>query len=564
MNQDKNEIEKITPEEQAPEQETPVPAQETPADMQENSEQTAPDEETNDSEKTEVELSDSKIPEKEEKIKTHRAKAYFSSNKFRRGSISTAFSAGFIVIVILINVIVGILGEKFPSINVDMTKNSTNTLSAQAIKVVEGVKTPVTISILATEAQTKGDQIFSDYGVKYSQVGILAAKMSEMNTNIKVEYIDLVKSPTFAANYKNDNITEGDVVIKSDKRYRVITATELFSMQTGSDGSSTELYSLVDSALASGVSSVTAETLPVAAFDTGHSEALDSTVYKSLLTNNSFEAKDFNLLTDAIPDKAQLIILGCPTTDYTDSEIKKLDDFLSNTKLAADRSLLLTFHPSQKEMPKLATFLKEWGIAVPQAVVVESDQSKYYTSDPSYILSNLQSGLSLGGSSDYGLFTTPQSTPINILYATQGSKTTYSLAKSNETCYLVDNNTKSTDTQKKQAYDTAVLTQDTVKSGDNTYKANVIALGSTTMFSEQILAANTFGNGKYAVDLAKYATGTSNTQTAVTSTPVQTNVSDITLSTALSTFLGLGVFTILIPLMIAVAGLLVYNKRRHL
>lgn len=500
----------------------------------------------------------------ENKPKEHRARAFFASNKFRRGSVSTAFTVGFLVVIVLINVIVGILGERYPSMNIDLTKNSSNTLSAQADKIVDSVKTPVTLYILATEARTKGDEILSDYGIKFSQVGALAAKMAERNSNIKVEYIDLVKNPTFATQYKSDNVAEGDVIVKSDKRYRVVTYTELFNVQYASDGTTTETYSLVDSALASGVNSVIADTLPVVSFDTGHKEQMDGATYKSLLSGNSFETKDFNLLTDAIPDKTQMIVLGCPTTDYTDSEIKKLDDFLGSKTLAGDRSLMLTFHPSQAAMPKLATFLQEWGIQVPQSVIVESDQSKYYTNDASYILSNIQSGLSLGNSSDYNLFTTPQSTPVKILYTEKGSKKTYSLAKSNETCYTVDNSTKSTTNLPKAAYDTAVLTQDTVASGDKSYKANVIALGSTTMFNAEILGASTFSNGQYMVDLSKYATGTSNTDTQVTSTSVQTNVADITLSTGVSTLLGLGVFTILIPLLIAMAGIMVYHKRRHL
>ena len=307
-----------------------------------------------------------------------------------------------------------------------------------------------------------------------------------------------------------------------------------------------------------------ADTVAIAAFDTGHSEQLETTTYQKLLANNSFETKEFNLLTDAIPDNTRLVVLGCPTTDYTDAELKKLDTFLSSSAIEGDRSLLITFHPSQQAMPKLSAFLKEWGIEVPQAVVVESDQSKYYTDDPSYILSTVQTGLSLGGQSDYGYFTTPQSNPINLLFETRGTKTTYSLAKSNDSCYLVDNNTKADDTPQKAAYNTAVLSQDKVQSGTKEYKANVIALGSTAMFAGEILGASTFGNAKYVVDLSRYATGTTNSATAITETSVQTNVSDITLSAEMSVLLGIGVFTLLIPLLIVVAGVCVYRKRRRL
>jgi ABC-2 type transport system permease protein len=501
---------------------------------------------------------------RETKQKQHKFKEYTESARFKHGSISTAFSVGFIVVIILLNVIVGILGQKFPSMNLDLTKSSANTLSSQAIQIVNSVKVPVTIHILASETQVKGDQILSEYGIQYSQVGVLAAKMAEKNSNIKVEYIDLTKNPVFVSEHKSDNLQEGDVLITSDKRDRVLAYTDLFDVQTGQDGTSQNTFSKVDGALASGLNSVVAESLPVVAFDTGHSEQLDSTTYKSYLKNNNFETKEVNLLTDAVPEKTQMIVLGCPTTDYTQEEIKKLDTFLSSTTLAGDRSLLITFHPSQETMPNLATFLKEWGIEVPQAIIVESDQSKYYTSDASYILSNLQTDLSLGGKADYGYFTTPQSNPINLLFDTKGTKKTYSLAKSNETCYLQNSNSKQGETPAKASYNTAVLSQDTIKSGEKEYKANVVALGSTLMFNSEIMGASTFGNAAYMIDLSKYATGTSNAATAVTISPVQTNVSDITLSAQASTLLGLGVFTILIPLLIAIAGIFVYRKRRNL
>lgn len=498
--------------------------------------------------------------------KKHSFKEFTKSAKFKHGGVSTAFTVGFIVVIILINVIVGVLGEKYPSMNMDLTKDNTNSLSAQTLQVVSKVKVPTTIYIMATQQQTQSDQILSEYNIKYSQVGSLAAKMAEKNSNIKVEYIDLDKNPTFATTYKVDNIVQGDVIIKTDKRYRVIAYTDLFDVQQNSDGTGYNTFSMVDSTLASGLNSAIADTVSLVTFDTGHGEKIDTVTYKKLLANNAFESKDVNLMTENIPDKTQMLVLGCPATDYTEAEIKKLDAYMSSTALAGDRSLMVTFNPDQKEMPNLAVFLKEWGIEVPQAVIAESDQSKLFSStDASYILSNMQTTLSLTEkTTDYGYVITPVCNPINQLFTSKGNKTTYSLAKSNDTSYLVTSKTKSTDTPEKAAYNTGVLSQDSVKVGDKTYKANVIALGSTMMFNTEILSVNSLGNAKYAVDLSRYATGTTNAATAITATPVQTNVADITLNAELSSLLGIGVFTLLIPLLIAITGICVYYKRRHL
>lgn len=574
MNQEKDpRTDALLPEEESPEGNTA--AENKQAETEDRQESHAPqgEQETaaQDPETTEkTEASKEPAEEKKNGEKPKRGHSdFFKSSKFRHGSISTAFTAGFVAIVVLVNVLVGILGQRFPSVNLDLTKSGSNSLSAEGMKVVDKVNIATDIYICATQQQVQNDQVDSDQGLKYSQVGSLLAKVAERNSKIKVEYVDLDKNPTFAAEYKNDSITTGDVVVKTDKRYRVLTYSDLFNIQYSQDYSSSQVYSNVEGALVSALNAVISDKLPIVAFDTGHSENQDTTAFKNLLNNNSFETKDFNILTDKIPDNAQMIVLSEPTKDYTDDEIKKLSDFLGSTTFAGDRSLMVTFAPSQAEMPKLATFLEEWGMQVPASVIVESDQSKFISSNPTYILSDIQSSLQLkttsdGSSTDYGYFITPQSSPVDLLFETKGGKTTYSLAKSSDSCYLVDSSTKSTDNLPKQSSNTAALCQETVKNGDKDYTASVIAIGSSALFTDGIINSSAFGNGTYMVDLAKYATGTADSSSEVQISAKPLNATDITATAQVSSILGLGVFMLLIPLIIVIFGVVVYQKRRHL
>lgn len=492
--------------------------------------------------------------------------SYFKSEKFKHGSTATAFTAGFIAVVILLNVIVGILSDKFPSINLDVTKSGTNTLSAEALKVVDKVSMPIKISICATKQACESNSVSASANAPtdYAQVSRLISKAAERNSKITVEYIDLDKNPTFASTYKSDNIVAGDVVVKSDKRYRVLSADDLFTAQTSSDGTSQTYSSNVDSALASSLNSVVSDTMPVAAFDTGHSEKMDSTSYKKLLQNNSFETKDFNLLTDKIPDKTQLLVLGCPTTDYTDAEITKIENFLHDKTLSADRSVMITYSAGQSELSKLSSYLQEWGLSVQPGSVVEETDSSKCVNNPLYILANVQTTLSLGGTkSSYGYFLTPYACPVNIKAQNVGSKTTYSLIKSNDTAALYKESDKSASKQT-AIQNIGALSQEAVKVGDKSCKANLIVMGSTGMFSSDILSATAFGNASYTVDLSKYATGTNTEATKITSTSHELYSKDIALSSTGIQVLGYGVFTILIPLAIAIAGIVVYRKRRLL
>ena len=498
-----------------------------------------------------------KAAEKPEKKKP----SFLKSEKFRHGSTATAFTAGFIAVVILINVIAGILGDRFPSLNLDITKNNTNTLSADALKMVDKVKIPISITICASKTACENGTISNG---DYSQVSRLFSKAAERNTNLKLDYLDLDKNPAFVQKYKSDNLTAGDIVIQSDKRYRVLTSSDLFTAQSDSTGSSYNYYSEVDSALTSALNAVTSDTMPVAAFETGHNEKMDDSGYKKLLGNNSFETKEFSLLTDAIPDKTQLLILGCPATDYTDEEIEKLDKYLNDTSTATDRTLLIAYSAGQGGLTKLDAYLAEWGLSASgDTAVAETNQSNYFQS-PLNLFANARSNISLGGSSStYSKLLTPYVCPVTIKAKSIGSKSVNALVQSSDTSTLVKTS-GSTATESNATHTLAAISQELLKSGDKPFHANLILSGSTMMFSSDVLRASAFSNSSYVLDLSKYATGTSASSSNVVTTNHELYAKDISVNETGIRWLGFGVFTLLIPLAVAVAGIIVYRRRRTL
>ena len=73
-----------------------------------------------------------------------------------------------------------------------------------------------------------------------------------------------------------------------------------------------------------------------------------------------------------------------------------------------------------------------------------------------------------------------------------------------------------------------------------------------------------FGNSEYLSDLMKYATDTDGSEVSVLTERVQTNILDITASQGTIVMLGLGVFTVGLPVVILAMGLVIFLKRRHL
>lgn len=488
--------------------------------------------------------------------------SFFQSRKFKHGSTATAFTAGFIAVMVLLNVIVGILGDRFPSVNIDMTKSSSNSLSADALKVVQNVKIPVDITVCATKQACQNSTVTG--GGDYAEVSRLFEEAAEKNSHITLNYIDLDQNPAFAQDYKSDSLTAGDVIVKSKNRYRVLTSSDLFTSQTDSSTYATTYYSNVDASLASSLNNVTSAVVPIAAFDTGHSEKMDAAGYKKILSNSSFETKDVNLLTGDIPDGTRLLVLGCPATDYTDAELDKIEKFLTDTSKAYDRSVLVAYSAGQGNLSKLDSYLAEWGLsATASEAVVETDSSKFVSSGVN-LFADVQTKPDLGsGAETYSNLIVPYACPVAVKSGGLSGKTTYSLVKSSDTASLLKSGNSGLSSDK-SAQTVMALSQGTVKNGDKTYNANVILAGSSMMFTSQLVQTSAYSNGNYLASLSKYATGTSQSSTNVTTTQRELYAPDITTSANGVRWLGFGVFTLLLPLAVAVAGIIVYRRRRAL
>ena len=239
------------------------------------------------------EKSEEKKAGKKKKIKMPSSlKKTLKSRKFQRGGIATAFTAVFIVVVILVNVVVSLLSDRFPSMNIDLTANQVNTLSEEALDVAKEVQYDTNIYIIASDGWI---DYAESYGYPYSTLISITDRLVEANSKIHVETVDLETNPTFANEYADESLTNGCVVVETEKRYRVLTTNDLFPSEQNSQTGSTALYNDVNSALASALNQVNLEEVPLVAIATGHSEMLQST--------------DLDLLTSFFNDNALYVQL---------------------------------------------------------------------------------------------------------------------------------------------------------------------------------------------------------------------------------------------------------------
>lgn len=486
--------------------------------------------------------------------------------KFKHGSLAVVFTVVFIAVIIVINVLVSALTTRFPSMNFDLTKEGLNTLSDEATDVAKEIVNETTIYIIGSEDAIRGDEVYSNYSLKYSQVANLADRLHELNDKIKVEYIDPDMNPQFISDYAGDSLTTGKVMVKTDKRHKTLAVTDLFSIQQDSSTGQYNYYSKVDGALANALYLVNLDTVPVVAFATGHSEAVTtstSTSFTGLLNDNNFEVKEFNMLTDEIPEDASIVVLGMPTTDYTSDELSKLEAYLGDEKMASSRTLYVMTAPNAgwSSMPNLSSFLAEWGMEPQSQEVLESNTNNTLYNMPYAIFANVTDSVL---SKTYDNVVKVQAAPVKRLFTANNDISTYSVIETSDTAYL-SNDEKVLETPETDTYTILAFAQ---RYMDNQGKicANVVVDGCAADFYDgsSLLGNSTFGNKDVTLDLIKNLTGTTDTRVGLTVNQTQTNTMDISASSAVTWSIGMMLFTIVVPVAVLIIGLVIFLRRRHL
>lgn len=473
---------------------------------------------------------------------------------FRLRSAMVGKAAAMIAAVILVNAIAGLLSERYPSMNKDLTANGLNTLSEDEKDYLSTVDQDIRIYVIANEEKARGDELYASYGISYSQVSNLLDRMQEWNHHIHVEYMDAEENPGFLNQYSGEQLSDGSVLVESSLRYRALGVDDLFVNEQNTQTGTVSTYSQAGPAITNAIAYVSMEDVPVITVALGHGEVLDSSAraaFDSLMKENAFEIREINILTDAVPENTSILFLPTPTTDYTEEEIQQLRDFMNDDDSESARTLLFSADPSQGNIPRLKQFLEDWGIRVGDGTVAETDESRMFLNDPASIFVRSTQTVLADGS--YMYLVAPSTSPLEILFESNNDIYTFPLWETGDTCEVKnEEGTSGKQTAAAYAYR---------KNGKNAYR-NVIVVGSSMALESPYLNSNSFANASYVRDLLRVASNT-RAFTAVQNEQILMNEMDITASRQTINAVGLWLFTILIPAGILMVGGIVFFRRRN-
>ena len=203
----------------------------------------------------------------------------FRTRKFKVGSLATAMTVIVTAVIVVINLIVGQLTDKF-SLSLDLTQNKIFSLTEQSINFIKNLDKDVEIILLSDE------NTFVQTNSYFAQANSVLKKYDLNSDKIKLTYVDTVKNPTYLNEYQDENLTENSIIVKSGDKHKIITVQDIFDIQRSYYGS-TITGSKAEQELTSAILYVTSENQTKVAVLKGYGEQ-DSTAFQELLKKNNF------------------------------------------------------------------------------------------------------------------------------------------------------------------------------------------------------------------------------------------------------------------------------------
>ena len=92
-------------------------------------------------------------------------KNIFKDRRFKHGSLATVMTIGMVAVVVLVNIIFGMLADRFP-MDVDLTSDKIFEVSDQTVNYMKDLKQEVTVTVLAKEDEFSGNNTYYNHQTK--------------------------------------------------------------------------------------------------------------------------------------------------------------------------------------------------------------------------------------------------------------------------------------------------------------------------------------------------------------------------------------------------------------
>ena len=527
---------------------------------------------------------DGKSHKKAKKERTPEEEAERALNSVKRkkrlkyGTFATVVTLVFLAIVVVLNVIVNLLDDRF-NLNIDLTSSGLYEIDAKTIEYLNQLDKDIQLTVLADES----------YFFENNQLKVVAETLnrfrSESHDHISIEYVDMNKNPEAVRKYSDKytgNFSIGDIVVSSGDLVRVLSFTDdviktettinYATYQQEKKSSFIGEQSLVSALM--GVTDLNPVKVGLINKMNGSPIYYQYEMYcyqrlSELLDKNNYKVTELDITSDALSDDYQLLILCAPQEDLTQQQIQKLTDYMYNGGKYG-KNMIYFSSPNQKKTPKLDEFLETWGIKVGEAVVYEgNDAAAQYVNialgplNAVPVLSVSDDELNKSMAASKLPIVAPIGRPLELLFDSNSGRTTNALLTSAATCYLYPL-TETTedfnpDNAEKGSFVLAAVANSYYSEGSDEYKSSMAVFGSGWFLDYYVASNDSYNNAAYFVSLMNTMTGKENVIQIAEKSLDQTTI-EITEESA-KMIRNITMF--IIPLIVGIIGVVVYVRRKN-
>ena len=509
------------------------------------------------------------------KMKEHVKRFFLKSKNFlRRGGYSVVITAVVLAVIILINFLVGELAKKV-NLEFDMTENKSNSMSKENIKFLKEVDKEVSIIVCARKSdytpyllaysqdlyQTDGDQKYFDQTVKFLE------KYDNLNKKINVRFIDMQSAEytEISQKYSDMNIIYGDIIVSCTHKNNNTRSKKLGFYNIYTLMNDAGFYQVagnnLETSLTSAISYVTSENSFKTALYIGHSKKDYSAAYVDLLENNNY---DVEVISDPvlskISDEFDSIAILSPDTDFIDSEITAISDFLKNGEKGG-KGLIVFGDAANPVMPNFNLFLSEWGITVNDGLLVEMNQNML--PDPNGDITAMFS--TSNGNNDFtddtDRFVTGNNIPISVDPEYSGKCTAMAITSASDTSralYLDESGNTVSGRYDDRSFDTLIES----KTSEYEKASYIFMFSSIDFIASDWAETSSLSNKELSLQVSDIASGNVAKNISFV-TKEYTNPSYISEVNEESNNRVKNIFVIALPLIVVAWGIIVFIRRRN-
>ncbi len=499
----------------------------------------------------------------------------FNIRNFKHGTLSVVLTIVFIGVIILVNVIVGLISDRFDT-TADLTAGGMYTIDEKTEHFVKELDHDVIITVVNSESD------FEAQGTVYKQVNEILKKLELASEHISIDYIVLDQNPNFSSKFTalGETIAANNIVVECPdmNRHRIITATDYVTVDQeayynayyaayysgGSFNEGDYIYSNIEQEAVSAMMYAANDDLVRVAFTEGYGE-VDSTALSDLLKKNGYDVATINLMqVDEIDPSFDFVVMFAPTMDVDNDNLTKLDKFLDNGGKFG-KNVVYFASARQPETPNIEAFLNDWGMSVGNSVIGQTD-SNYLMSSTMGLYAHYQNILDTnyaGTTYGNGLYTYGMDIrPVIQIWegGTKGNVEQEIIMQSYDNAFLypLDADEGFTlDEAEQGIFNDAVVAYRVHSTSQEVSRLAVF--GSDMLAYSYFMEYANSNNGTFLVNMFNNICGR---EEGITITPKSFAVTAFDMTAGTANALAV-VLCIVIPVIVIVLGIVIWVRRRH-